>query len=248
MISLKKDQPISIDELKSQLEIAEKEKKALLRLALHDLRSPMNKLFALVGLFKMSDAPVSAEQADYLDKMELVIRDGLSRMRNLMDLKAIEDETIETMYESIRVSKLVQKVIREQTPDAARKNIKIYFIEKPIALTTDTISCLRILDQLFSNAVKFSPKNSSITVKLEEQEESVFIHIADTGPGISTKEQNELYKKFTPLSTRATGGESCTGIGLYIASWMAKNIGGSIEYTNDNKSEFTLCLPKVSLA
>lgn len=245
---MKEDKTISIEALKTQLEAAEKEKKALLKLALHDLRSPMNKLFALVGLFKLSNDPLSVEQANYLDKMELVIRDGLSRMRNLMDLKAIEDLTIETMYEPIKIGKLVQKVIREQIPDAARKNIEIYFIEKPFTLTTDSISCLRILDQLLSNAVKFSPNGSSITVKLEEQEDAMLIHIADTGPGISEKEQKELYKKFTPLSTRTTGGESSTGIGLFIASWMAKNINGSIKYNNDNKSVFTLCLPKISLA
>ena len=248
MLSLKNNQPISIEALKTQLAAAEKEKKALLKLALHDLRSPMNKLFALVGLFKLSNDPLSVEQTGYLDKMELVIRDGLSRMRNLMDLKAIEDQSIETMFEPIRVCKLVQKVIREQVPDATRKNIEIYFIETPINLRTDNLSCLRILDQLFSNAIKFSPVGGSITVKLEEEADKVLIHITDSGPGISPEEQNILFKKFTPLSTRTTGGESSTGIGLYIASWMAKNIGGSIEYSNGNKSVFTLCLPKVSLA
>ena len=67
------------------LEASEREKKALLKLALHDLRSPMNKLFALVGLFKMSDKQLSDEQTGYLNKMELVISDGLGRMRNLME-------------------------------------------------------------------------------------------------------------------------------------------------------------------
>jgi len=242
------DQTISIEELKTQLAAAEKEKKALLKLALHDLRSPMNKLFALVGLFKLSNDPLSVEQANYLDKMEFVVRDGLSRMRNLMDLKAIEDQTIETMYEPIKVGKLVQKVISEQKLDADRKNIEIYFIEESATLTTDRFSCLRILDQLFSNAVKFSPKGGGITVKLAEKEDAVHIHITDTGPGITAEEQSELYKKFTPLSTLTTGSESSTGIGLYIAAWMAKNIGGRIEYANDNKSIFTFILPKISVA
>ena len=65
---------------------------------------------------------------------------------------------------------------------------------------------------------------------------------------IAAEEQSELYKKFAPLSTLTTGGESSTGIGLFIASWMAKNIGGSIEYANDNKSVFTLILPRLSMA
>ena len=88
------------------------------------------------------------------------------------------------------------------------------------------------------SAVKFSPKGGGITVKLAEKEDAIHIHITDTGPGIAAEEQSELYKKFAPLSTLTTGGESSTGIGLFIASWMAKNIGGSIEYTNNNNRLF----------
>ena len=244
------DNTLSIEELKSLLEASEKEKKALLKLAVHDLRSPMNKLFALVGLFKISDEPLTDEQAGYLDKMELVIRDGLSRMRNLMDLKTIEDgdANAETLIEHFNVSKLVQKVIREYIPDAARKNIEISFKEGDFFTSTNRISFLRILDQLISNAIKFSPERSNILIEMEEGEDDLIVRITDGGRGIADEDIPKLYKKFAPLSTRPTGGESSTGIGLFIASWMARKIGGSIDYTNNNKSVFTLRMPKVSLA
>ena len=245
------DKTISIEELKTLLEASEKEKKALLKLALHDLRSPMNKLFALVGLFKMSDQPLTGEQTGYLNKMELVISDGLGRMRNLMDLKAIEEAggaNTETLFENINIGKLVNKVIREYIPDAARKNIELSYAEKNISLSTDRISLLRILDQLISNAIKFSPERSKILIEIEERDEDFLVHITDGGRGIAEEEIPNLYQKFTPLSTRATGGESSTGIGLFIALWMARKIGGSIDYTNNNKSVFTLRLPRVSLA
>jgi signal transduction histidine kinase len=248
--NLKEEETISIEALKKQLVDSEKEKKALLKLALHDFRSPMNKLFALVGLFKMSDKPLTDEQVGYLDKMELVIRDGLSQMRNLMDLKAIEeaDTNTEVLIEHIHVGKLVQKVVREYTPDAARKNIVLSFTEKNLSLSTDRISCLRILDQLISNAIKFTPKRGEILIELEARDEDVLVLITDGGRGIAEEEIPSLFQKFTPLSTRATGGESSTGIGLFIAWSMARKIGGNISYTNNNKSVFTLHLPKVSLA
>lgn len=245
------DKTLSIEELKTRLETSELEKKALLKLALHDLRSPMNKLFALVGLFKMSDKPLSDEQANYLDKMELVISDDLSRMRNLMDLKAIEEEgsaRAETFIEHINIGKLVQKVIREYIPDATRKHIEISFAEMDVSLATDRVFSIRILDQLISNAIKFSPERSKILVEVEAEDDGVLVHITDGGRGIAKEEIPNLYKKFTPLSTRTTGGESSTGIGLFIASWTARKIGGSINYTNNNKSVFTLCLPNISMA
>jgi signal transduction histidine kinase len=248
---LLEDKTKSIEELKMLLEASEKEKKALLKLALHDLRSPMNKLFALVGLFKMSDKQLSDEQTGYLNKMELVISDGLGRMRNLMDLKAIEEASganTEILFENINIGRLVNKVIREYIPDAARKNIDLSYTEKNISLSTDRISILRILDQLISNAIKFSPERSKILIEIEERDEDFLVHVTDGGRGIAEEEIPNLYQKFAPLSTRTTGGESSTGIGLFIALWMARKIGGGIDYSNNKKSVFTLRLPRVSLA
>ncbi len=245
---MKNDEFISIEHLRTELEASEKDKKALLKLAVHDLRSPLNKLFAIIGLFKLLDDELTTEQASYLDKMELVISDGLSSMRNLTDLKAIEDGGIEPFFEPISVGKMVHKVIREQLLDANRKKIEISFSEKELNISTDKFSCLRVLDHLLSNAIKFSPKESKILIDVEAEANDVLIHITDGGEGISQQEQLRLYKKFTPLSTRTTGGESTTGLGLFLATSLAKKIGGNIEYANDNDSVFTLRLPKVSFA
>lgn len=244
------DKTLSIEKLKTLLEASETEKKALLKLALHDIRSPMNKVFALVGLFKMSDGPLTNEQAGYLNKMELVIRDGLSRMRNLIDLKTIEDgdANAETFTEHFNVGKLVQKVVREYKADAARKNLEISFKVRDVFSTTDRIYLSRILDQLISNAIKFSPERSNISIEMESGQDDIIVQITDGGRGIAEEEIPMLYKKFTPLSTRTTGGETSTGIGLFIASWMARKIGGSIDYSNNNGSVFTLRLPIVSMA
>jgi len=171
-------------------------------------------------------------------------------MRNLMDLKTIEDgdANAETLLEEFNVGKLVQKVVREYIPDAARKKIEISFKERDVYISTNRIYLLRILDQLISNAIKFSPERSNIFIELEAVKDGVVVQITDAGRGLADDEISRLYKKFTPLSTRTTGGESSTGIGLFIALWMATKIGGSIDYSNNNKSVFTLRLPKVSLA
>ena len=245
---LGKGNSISIEELRAQLATAEKEKTALLKVISHDLRSPMNKLFALIGLFKMSGDTLTEEQTSYLDKMELVISDGLSQMHNLMDLRAIEGDGLDTLFEPINLGKLISRVIREYIPSAHRKNIKLNFENMSISLETDRLSCLRILDQLLSNAIKFSPTGGVVSIEVEDKDEEVLIHIIDGGYGIVDDEQSDLYKKFMVLSSPASGGESLTGIGLYIAQWMANNIGGSIEYQNAGKSVFTLRLPKVRMA
>jgi signal transduction histidine kinase len=245
---LKNDESISIEGLRKQLEVCEKDNKALLKLAVHDLRSPLNKIFALISLFKLLDDELSPEQASYLDKMAMVISDGLNSMRNLTDLRAIENGGNELIFETIAVGKLVDKVIRDQVADATRKEIKMSFAEVDISITSDKFSCLRILDHLISNAIKFSPKGSDILVEIKEEADDLLIHITDGGHGINQDEQLKLFQKFSPLSTRSTGGESTTGIGLFLASSLAKKVGGNVAYNNDNGSVFTLRLPKVSLA
>lgn len=245
---MEEDKNKLIAKLKQQVETLEQEKKALFKIVSHDIRSPMNKLFALIGLLKMTKETLSEEQVNYLDKMELVISDGLNKLRNLMDLRAIEGDGVDTLPVSLNLSKLITHMINDYSPAAARKNIKINVTASPITLETDKLTCQRVLDQLISNAIKFSPVGSSVTIKLKEHDDVANIHVIDGGYGISEEEQADLFKKFKVLSTHATGGESSTGLGLFIAQWMAHNIGGRIEYTNKQSSEFIFRVPKTAIA
>lgn len=245
---MKDDGYKSVTDLKAQLEIVEREKESLLKVVAHDLRSPLNKLFALVGLFKMSDGPLSDEQVDYLNKMELVIADGLSKMRNLMDLRLVDDNRIKINYELIDLSRLIKKTIGENQSAIERKNMAINYQGEKLRLETDGNTCLRIFDQLLSNAIKYSPIGSEITINIVEDDDWLDIYVVDGGYGIEEEEHKLLFSKFKVLSTRTTGGESATGIGLYIAQKMALHIGGKIRYENNDRSKFILRLPKISVA
>ena len=245
---MEKDKAILIEELESKIADLEKEKASLLKVLSHDLRSPLNKLFALIGLFRMSDNALSDEQVIYLDKMELVISDGLSKMRNLMELKAIEGDGFDVLYEPLNLGKTIGRVIKEYGSAIERKNFTIVFDEKSVVIETDKLSVQRILDHLISNAIKYSPLGSKIIVKIEDKVDDVAIQVIDGGYGISEKEQESLFKKFVVSSTRVTGGESALGLGLFIAQSMAKNIGAIINYENRDGSTFILSLPKTRLA
>jgi signal transduction histidine kinase len=243
-----KNNTILIEELEAKVAELEKEKSSLLKIVSHDLRSPFNKLFALIGLFKMSDDELSSEQVDYLEKMELVISDALGKMRNLLDLRSIEGDGIDVLYESINLSKTISKLIIENEPATERKDLNIVFDAEPIVIETDKLSLIRVLDQLISNAIKYSPIKSEIKLTVEDNDDEVTIRITDGGYGISDKEQNDLFKKFMVLSSQTTGGESSLGLGLFIAQSMAKNIGATIEYDNRDGSTFIFRVPKTRLA
>lgn len=242
-----KENKISIEKLQQLLDQAEKEKAALLKIVSHDLRSPLNKLQALIGLLKMG-GDMSEEQQVYIGKMELVISDAQGRLSNLMDLRSIEGIGIDTHYETFDLSKLIQKIVEDHSISARRKQIKISFTGEPVKFHSDRFSIQRIMDQLLSNAIKFSPLGSNTVIELESRHNDVQIYVVDGGYGIRNEEQQELFKKFAVLSSKPTGGESSSGLGLYIAQWMAKNIGGEINYNNEKDSRFILRLSRVDVA
>ena len=244
---MKEEKPISIEQLQQLVDQAEKDKEALLKIVSHDIRSPLNKMQALIGLLKMA-GDLSEEQRVYVGKMELVISDAQGRLSNLMDLRAIEGAGIDTHYETFDLSKLLQKITEDHKIMAGRKQISITLSSESLKFYSDRFSIQRVLDQLLLNAIKFSPLGSEINIQLDHRDDDVCIHVIDGGYGIKEEEQQELFKKFKVLSTKPTGGESSSGLGLYNAQWIARNIGGEVTYNNDSGSRFTLRLPKVELA
>jgi signal transduction histidine kinase len=87
---------------------------------------------------------------------------------------------------------------------------------------------LRILDNLISNAIKYSPKNSTVIVSTKQTNSTIQISIRDQGPGISPAEHDKLFKKFSKLSIKPTGNESSTGLGLYIVKKICTTMNGSV--------------------
>lgn len=236
------------DELAARIAELERENIALLKVASHDVRSPLNKLFALLSLLRLSSDDLSDEQKGYIDKMEIVLSDGLSKMKNLMDLRAIEMGKIELFREQLNLGKLLTRIVSDHRINAQRKNISIDY--KPIDAITfsDRLGFTRVLDQLLSNAVKFSPESSRIIVTLQDHEEEIIISVTDGGYGIGEHEQQELFKKFKPLTPRPTGAESTMGIGLFIAQENARLLSGVISYENKMKSVFRFRIKKFRLA
>ena len=147
-----------IDQLKQEVEKLKAENSALLKLASHDMRSPLNKIFALVNLLKMSDDPLSREQESYVESIEKVLGDGLQRMRNLMDLRTIENNQVSLHREPLDISALITKIVREYVSLAERKSIALITEITPLKMISDRLVFSRILDQLLQMRLNLVPQ------------------------------------------------------------------------------------------
>lgn len=194
----------------------------LIRIVSHDLKSPINRIFALTQLIQEDSQNLSDNQKEYIGKTHQTIADMNSMIRNLLDTRWLDDTSLDLRTEKINLSLALNTLIKSFQPLANRKKIQIQSSIIPnVVIYEDRHFLFRILENLMSNAIKFSSENKNIHLSLEESEAGIQLSIRDEGPGLSEEDQQKLYQKYAQLTPRPTGGESTTGLGLAIVKSLA---------------------------
>ena len=205
------------------------ERKNIVSIVAHDLKSPLNRTYALIRLLSMNTDNLNAEQIDYLGKMHQIIADGLSLVRNMLDIRAIEDRGIEIRKENLNLSKYLASELNQFKVLADLKQLKLSYRAEPmIFVEADKQYLGRIIDNLISNAIKFSDFGKKIELNLSQVKDAVCISIKDEGPGFKSNELDKVFLKYQKFSAKPTGGESSTGIGLSIVKMLADKMGYTI--------------------
>ena len=151
-----------------------------------------------------------------------------------------------TQSREIELSGLLRKITSEYELKASKKSISLHLDlpEKPVAIQTDPSHYERIVENLISNAIKYSPQGRRVWIELLEGTQITKTVVRDEGPGISPEDQSKLFGKFQKLSARPTGGESSNGLGLAIVKAFSDQIGAQIEVESQlgAGTEFALVL------
>ncbi|MDL5047705.1 HAMP domain-containing sensor histidine kinase [Oscillatoria amoena NRMC-F 0135] len=218
-----------LDALRQQVEELTRNQRQLLTIASHDIKSPFNRMHALLQLVQMNANNFTDEQKNYLEKMHIVIGDGMAMIRNLIDYRNLESG-IQLMPESVDLEviinaslKSVEGVARKKQVTLIRKN------QERHTIYTDRQCLQRALDNILSNAMKFSFPDKTVIVRTARMGTDVAIEVEDEARGFLQAEREQLFQKFSKFSNRPTGGESSTGLGLYIAQSMMQKINGRVE-------------------
>ncbi len=119
------------------------------------------------------------------------------------------------------------------------------FVNLPDCADFNSPAICRVLDNLFSNAVKFSSRNSKITFSVESQNERLVFSVTDKGLGIPEEEQYKLFRQFWKTTTRPTEGEQSTGLGLAISRKFIEQHRGkiSVKSSPGHGSTFSFWIP-----
>jgi signal transduction histidine kinase len=128
------------------------------------------------------------------------------------------------------VAPLLNTVLETQRPRATAKQqtIRLEGETAPVTVLVDPSLTVQALENLVSNAVKYSPSGKDIFVRLERQAQTARVEVQDQGPGLSAEDQKKLFGKFARLSAKPTGGEHSTGLGLSIVKKMVEAMHGQV--------------------
>ena len=235
-----------LEKVNKDLADLNKEKDLLLGIVAHDIRSPLNKISGLVNILEL-EANGHSDQKEIFDMMKDTIKDANKLAAELLEINVIEAGAISAKCETLHLTSFANQIIEEYRAIAREKNIEIELIQKceETEFKSDEKLLHRILQNLVSNAIKFSEKNTTICIELDCIDDKARFNIIDQGPGIPEQEHAILFTKFGKTSVRPTNGESSNGLGLFIVDQLIKTLGGTLTFTSKpgEGSEFKVLLP-----
>lgn len=245
------DRKAEIQKKNRALEQLNEKKNAFVGIAAHDLRGPISTVRNVVELLLESGFKLPREEClEFLDMAHRKCEDMLGLIDQLLNLTEIESGKLKLNIKDLNLQSFLPEVVDEHGRLAARKNSRIHLEQCPeITVPADRRRIRQVLDNILSNAVKYSPPNSDITVLVQESKEDLRIEVRDQGPGLTEEDQRKLFQDFSKLSARPTAGESSTGLGLAIAKRMVTEHKGKIGVVSSagEGARFWFTLPKATI-
>lgn len=232
----------------AELARANDEKNRFLGIAAHDMRNPLGVVLGYTEVMLAGDAgPITDDQTEILRSMNSSIEFMLGLINDLLDFSMIQAGAIRLDLQPADLVALVRKTVATNQVLADKKRIKIVFeprCQLP-PLVIDTRKFEQVLNNMLSNAIKFSHPGTRVDVRVTREEENAILSITDQGVGIPRSEVDTLFRPFQKTSARSTGGERSTGLGLAIVRNIVESHGGQIECESEvgQGSTFRLSLP-----
>ncbi len=229
-----------------ELEKLNKLKNQFLGTAAHDIRGPLGSIKTAADfLLKRDPSPERTEKL--LGMIRSSSTDLIELLETLLDISVIESGIPKISKETVDASEALAERIELYQSEASSKDITIrQKIQPGLNVNADQIKIKQVFDNLITNAIKYSKPESFVNIKLDQNNDNILLSVQDAGPGISEEEQSHLFKAFSVLSTKATGGEKKTGLGLAITKSIVDAHDGKIYYQHDDKvhSTFFVSLPQ----
>jgi len=231
-----------------ELQRADRQKTELMGIAAHDLKNPLQ---AILGQSEFI-MRIASENQRIMKQSEVIHRSSermLALINELLESSAVESGRIELHSRRLDLAAVARLVTEGSQAEAAAKGQEIQVsCADGCHIMADEERLQEIVENLVSNAVKYSPPGKTIRVRATCAGGRARLEVEDQGPGLSAEEQDRLFEKFQRLGPQPTGDEVSTGLGLYIARKLTHMMGGEIGVASEpgRGSTFAVSFPRAT--
>jgi signal transduction histidine kinase/DNA-binding response OmpR family regulator len=224
-------------------------KSELVNIVAHDFRSP---LAGVLGHAELLEWKPDASRDERVDQARAIIR-AATHMANLVD-KTLKTTRLETGHFPFEFGVVdlgaVVQAVASRLPDDPRHPIFVETPDDPVPCWVDQDRMSEVVENLISNALKYSPDGGPVRVELKRDNESATLTVVDVGMGIDAKDMDRLFRPFSRVRSRRTAEIEGSGLGLYICDRIVKAHGGRlwVESRPGQGSAFSFSLPVFGVA
>jgi signal transduction histidine kinase/L-asparagine transporter-like permease len=215
----------------------------------HELRTPLTSIHGYLELIQ--DPKTGELNADQQHFIEVIDRNSLRLLQLVGDLLLVAQSDAGELVlaiEDVPMSTLVTECVESALPAAARSNIALGLDAEPdLTVSGDPVRLAQVLDNLVSNAIKFTPAGGRVNVGLAQTEDVIRLEVRDTGIGISETEQANLFSRFYRTKQATEQAIQGTGLGLTIAKAIIEAHHGTITVESTPGKGTTMAVELVAI-
>lgn len=229
-----------------KLQKVDRERNNLIDVVAHDMKNPLSNILLQVRqMLRFGEA--SQELIEFTRDVEFTVRQMLDFVDELLTASRLESDRVTINEETFDITILLRQLVTgfSDKLENKRMRLNLNMPEDECVVNTDRRGLIQVVDNLISNAIKYSPPGSLVRVRLNRMPGRFLLSVEDKGPGVRPADRDRLYRKFGRLSNRPTAGESSTGVGLWIVKLLLDRMGGTIKYRDaeGGGALFTVSLP-----
>ncbi|MCC8425579.1 sensor histidine kinase KdpD [Mucilaginibacter sp. UR6-11] len=231
----------AIKEKNLEIETASKLKNEILGIVAHDLRNPLTAIRTLAGMME-EDPTINADNQENVQMIKMSCDKATSIINDLIETAHNDKENVFDI-EEVELNQYLLKIVDEWAKDkTGHTNILYYGTSQPIFTHINMEKMQRVMDNLISNAIKFSGDSDHIEIRLRDADGQIFIDVKDFGMGIPEKLLPYIFDRFSRASRRGIRGEESVGLGLSIVKQIVEKHGGSITVISTEKQGTTFTI------
>lgn len=226
---------------------SERLKEEFFALVSHELRTPLTSIVGYLDIVREGEAgELSDQQARFLDVIDRNARRLVRLVGDLLFVAQVEAGTLGLERGEVDLAAVAGEAVEAARPRAENQGVSLTLVAEPVEIGgADGDRLGQLIDNLISNAVKFTPDEGQVEVRVSRRDSTALVQVADTGMGIAVREKERLFERFYRSPRATAAAVPGIGLGLSICEAIVDGHGGSISIESEvgAGTTFTVALP-----